>query len=214
MVQRLDELGIKTVDHLIITNPSLSHMNGAKAVMENFEVRSLIMPDMPESEMNARLRSFVRSLKSMSNDLTLINKENAGKVIDIYGASIKLLTPLTVKYIDDPDCYSIAIRLCYGETAFLFMSHIREEDEQLLISKNIKADVLAVTRNTGDNVNSDEFINAVSPEYAILTSLDEQLNLLNKETRDKLENKGINVINIRDEGTAVFVTDSKTVTKR
>ena len=82
-----------------------------------------------------------------------------------------MLAPLIYNKEDDND-NSLVLRLsCYGKTV-LFTGDMQFAEEETLLksSENLKADILKVGNHENKDATSVEFVKAVSPDVAVITT--------------------------------------------
>jgi competence protein ComEC len=108
-------------------------------------------------------------------------------------------------------------RLSFNETSFLFTSDIEEERELLLIQKQkqlqqnfLSVDVLKVSHHGSQTSSNTEFLQAVSPEIAVIqVGTDNRFGHPHQETIDRLNKKGIDIFRTDISGTIRIVSNGK-----
>ena len=85
-------------------------------------------------------------------------------------ASVEFLGPVE-DYGDDPNEGSLVARVRYGETSFLFTGDMgfEAEDDMLAANVDVSATVLKVAHHGSAGSSSTEFLEAVDPEYAVIS---------------------------------------------
>lgn len=165
----LSMLEIDTIDYLLVTHQHDDHMGGATEIINHYSVSNILMPKL--SEDNAVI--------SMTYD-NLINAISENKVTPIsisYGDSFMLGSALVeifspMKQYDNINNMSVVTKITYGNTSFLFTGDSEKEiEKQLLrVGADISADVLKVGHHGSNTSSTDNFLSAVNPDYAIISS--------------------------------------------
>jgi competence protein ComEC len=121
-----------------------------------------------------------------------------------------ILAPNSASY-DDLNNYSIVLKLTYNGKSFIFTGDAEVDSEEEILAKgyDLKADVLKVGHHGSTSSTSDEFLAAVSPEYAVIcVGVDNTYGHPHQETLDKLNTEGIKIYRTDlSGGTIQFVVD-------
>lgn len=206
--------GISKIDYFVLTDFDTENILGAETVLSDLDVGTVIMPDMKTSEMSAPMRARVNKIKEADAQFVIVNESNVNATFKFGDADFTLLTPLTIKYSDECNCYSIAIKLNYGETSFLFMSDTTVENIEMLLASNadLKADIISVSQNGRAKCTSDELLDRVQPDCAVISLPDERFEE-HLELVQRLEQRNIDISYVTEEISAAFVSNGKTVVR-
>ena len=124
-----------------------------------------------------------------------INTAGSGKTI--YSDSevqIDILAPVSESY-DDTNNYSVVVKITYGSNSFLFTGDAEELSENEMLDScydELSADVLKVGHHGSNTSSSDAFMQAVNPEYAVIScGAGNSYDHPHSETITKLKNMGI-----------------------
>ena len=181
--QVLSELGKvmpffdRWIDMLVLTHPHADHVTGLTDILKRYAVKKVLLPE--EKFSSAVYQEF----------LDLIEKKHIEKIYAQTGERV-WLDPATVFDVYSPpagqidetkgsDAFgnnsmdvndtSIVGKLSFGKTRFLFMGDAGFAVEQELIPEfNLQADVLKVGHHGSRYSSSAEFLQAVSPKYAVI----------------------------------------------
>lgn len=210
------DMGIKRVDLFIITTLNANGIAGAEAILSNFTVEKVVMPEADASVLSIATKKTVNRIKQLAKEPIAIDKSFVGRSFELDEACFTVLTPLAADGSDDYESYSIAIKLDYGEVTFLFMSDINKDNVDKLAesNENIKADVIFISQNQCPDCTSDKLLERVMPHYAVVTvpSLpfsDESLAVV----AERLEAREIDVSYINTNSVANFTSNGKTLHK-
>ena len=207
VVNFLKRKGIEEIDFLIITHPHLDHMGGIFHVLQHIKVKRCYDNGQPLPKNNDIYRWY--------NDL--FRKDNykplkAGEKIILGNVIINVLSP--EKFTSDWNANSLVLKINYGETSFLLMGDANIKVEKMLLEKNInlKADVLKVGHHGAKDASSERFIEAVSPQYAVI-SIDEN-NIRGYPAVSvikRFQNKGIKLFFTYRDGDIIFKSNGKNI---
>lgn len=163
------ENGIDIFSSVMTSHYHSDHGGGIYELIEEGRAGRLIIPD---TEDTGTLKNKLTKLANRNN--IEIMSVAAGNSIDIGHPDMKLevLFPDGSIYANvdkNINNDSIILRLDYFDTSFLFTGDLEEEAEMVLVnSGRLDADVLKVGHHGSKTSTSKEFLEAVSPAYAII----------------------------------------------
>lgn len=168
IVGALNSLGVKRLDHVIITHPHVDHFGGMYEVLRGFPVGSLLMPEVPE-DMIPRTMNYSKLLASI--DLYDVKCEyvSAGDIFSIGDDSqLEIIAPLYNDY-NELNNLSIVARFIHGKNSFLFTGDLESAAERDLLSAqtDLDADVLKAGHHGSAGASSADFLEAVTPEIVV-----------------------------------------------
>lgn len=155
----LKELGIEKINYLIGTHSDDDHIGGMIDIVNNFEIENLYMPvKETDNQTYSKLKNNIKRIEI--NDIITIGSAKA-----------------IVKWVDNIGEYSdnnssIVLQLNYKEKKYLFTGDIESKVEKELIKMNTleKVDILKVSHHGSNSSTNTNFLDAVSPRYAIISS--------------------------------------------
>lgn len=170
IARHLKQLGIKTIDFLVLTHPHEDHIGGADDIIEAFEIGKIIMPkigsnDIPQSDVYREL------LETIHNENHRITTAVAGKNLsDSEQYSVTCLSPSGSDY-GSLNNYSVVLMIKCFNTKFLFMGDAESPIEKELINKkaDIDADILKVSHHGSGLSTTEGFLRHVTPDYSIIS---------------------------------------------
>jgi len=166
IIEYIKSQGVGTLKYMIATHPHEDHIGALAAVIQNFPVENIIMPDIP-----ATTRVFEDLLTAVGQKGLKITKPAHGDSYGLNGASFTILAPIRSSYQDMND-HSIVIKLVNGKNAFLFTGDAEEQSESDMLSlygSSLKSDVLKVGHHGSASSTSRAFLDAVNPAYAVIS---------------------------------------------
>lgn len=206
VVDALNNLGVSTINELVLTHFDQDHVGGAAAVLDNFSVDEVIATY--ESKESDEVNAYHEAVKSHGVDVV----EVRSKTERVYDAvNYTIIPPERESYDEDTsNNSSLVVRVTFGSVSMLFAGDIqRERIEELLASgTDLSANLLKVPHHGKEDDDSEKFFKAVSPMYAVITSSkdDKESDSVVKE----LEDCGARVFLTR-KGEVTAITDGKTL---
>lgn len=208
----LKKQGITQLDYVIATHPHSDHIGGMDEVLEQIPVRELFMMRFSES-MTPTTKSYTSLLYAIYDHHVQLTEPQNGQVLKLGDAKITLLVP-KAEY-ESMNNMSIVARLDYDNASFLFTGDAEKEREKelLRLQTNLNADVLKVGHHGSSTSSSKEFIQAVSPKYAVIScGKNNDYGHPNKRTLQILSE--IQLYRTDYSGTVVIASDGKHYTIR
>ena len=114
---------------------------------------------------------------------------------------------------DDEDLNdaSIVLRLDYGDTSYLFTGDATKKVEKNILDKNIDVDVLKVAHHGSPYSSTNEFLDKVSPKYAIILTGENSYGHPSKKILSRLEKKDVTIYRTDNDGTIKLTSDGKKI---
>lgn len=197
-----------TIDYAVISHQHDDHIGSFPEILENYEIGTVYMPESPIS--NPQTKESMKLIDKL--DIPLVTAK-AGVVVCDGDIRAEFLSPMYEHYGDDND-YSGVLYLTYGEKSFLFMGDATTDVENDLRSKGTipHADVLKVGHHGSKTSTGKNFLNAVNPTYAIITTGENDYGHPTKKVLDLLNAKGIEIYRSDLHGNITVITDGKELT--
>ena len=115
------------------------------------------------------------------------------------------------KRVEELNGTSVVLRFVYGESSFLFMGDAPVEMEEGILAAgewDLESNVLKVGHHGSSDSNSAEFINAVAPQYAVISAgKDNPYGHPSLRTVKRLERAGARVLRTDMRGDVRFIGD-------
>ena len=206
----LKKRGVKTLDFVVNTHPDSDHIGGLQNVLLGFPVRHYFSPALPKNllpdsaeYLGVQKALKIRNIKEMH--------PNAGSSFDVGRLHILVLGPVQTGSTTNNN--SIILKLVFGQSRFLLMGDAEKEEEQTLLAAkaDLGADVLKVGHHGSDTSTTQEFHDAVRPQFAVNSVGEDSNNQPKATVSRRLANAGISVYRTDIVGTVVFLSDGKKI---
>lgn len=205
--------GISELDYLILTHPHEDHIGGADVALTKLDVSTIMMPELKAD--TAAYRAVIQAMKDNAVKNTV---PSVGSTYALGEASFTVVAPSDVNNEETND-HSVGILLQHGENKFLFTGDAEKEAEYDMIKyaeesgTDIACDVYKVGHHGSKTASSEELIEAVSPEYAVIScGEDNDYGHPHAEVLNRFRANGIKVYRTDEQGSIVAVSDGEEIT--
>ena len=210
LVAYLEAAGVHTIDYLVLTHPDADHIGNADYVIENYDVKNILLPDFA-----ATTKTYESMLTAMENSEANVICPEPGYTFSIGALQNTVIAP-NDDYKDANEV-SIVIKSVYGETSVMLTGDAEVESEEDIVkiwsAESLKCDILKVGHHGSTSSTTDDFLAAVDPEIAIISCGEgNTYGHPHKETLDKLNVKGVKIYRTDLLGNIVFKTDGENFT--
>lgn len=217
----LQRLGIERIDYLITTHADADHIGGHAAVIEYYETKANGIGAIYDPGIAAGTQTYEEYLDAVERYNLSLYETHAGDTIPFSkeNLNVQVLGPPD-PYLDDrdPNENSLALRITFGQTSFLFPGDVEHSGEQYLIDRYGKAldsTVLTVPHHGSNSSSSAAFLDTVSPSVASISSAyDSPYGHPHEGTLQRLAERSIPTYWTATHGTTVFVSNGETVTAK
>jgi competence protein ComEC len=190
----------RNIEVIIATHPDQDHIDGLTGVMKNYKIGKVIDNGM-ESESQV-----------YENYLNIINEKNISRLEGKKGMNIKLTeanleifypadTP--EKNSKDTNAGSIMGKLTYGQNSFLLTGDFPTIKDAEIFSSgaNLSAKVLKIAHHGSKYATSEEFLEKVNPEEAIISvGKNNRYGHPAPEILERLKEKGVKILRTDEAG--------------
>jgi competence protein ComEC len=207
VVAYLESCGITDIDYLVATHPDADHIGGMAAVLTEFDVEHDIIAPEKTSTTNT-YKKFVQavdlepgvSLTTPAVGTTYVMGDATIEVIaNGYGAT-------------DTNDASIILKVTCDGKSILLTGDASSKVEAALIADgaDLDSDVLKVGHHGSRTSTSTEFLDAVTPDFAVISS-GGKYGHPHQETLDRLAANNAKVYRTDTQGTVVFLFSDGTI---
>jgi competence protein ComEC len=197
------------IDFLLVSHPDKDHYEGFFSLLDKYSTDVFMesgIKDVTDEYLSLKQKTV---LKKIPNIIA-----RRGQIIDIGGgAYIEILFPDRDVSELETNNGSIIARLVYGETSVIISGDAPKAMENYLISidsQKIQSDIVVLGHHGAKTSTGEEYIKAVSPEYAIISvGKDNSYGHPNQETLDTLKKIKTTILATCEMGRITFQSDGK-----
>ncbi len=206
MLDYLRSKAITKIDCFVLTHPHADHIGGAPNVLENFDVRSVLMPDC-----TANTAIFQHTLQAIEESGADVIEAESGSVYTWGAVRMSVLAPNKDSYANTNN-YSVAFRLDYGQTSMMLTGDAETASLNEILDTyppaTLNCDVMKAGHHGAENANPERFLSAVSPNIVVIScGADNSYGHPHKETLERLRELDAKVYRTDESGTVVLVSD-------
>lgn len=203
IVNALNALGISKLDYVIGTHVHEDHIGGMSYIVDSIEIGKFYLPYNTTNTTSY----YEKLLTSLTNKSMNIEQAEIGEKFNLGDASCEIMAVRN----DEPENIneeSIVLELTYGVQKFLFMGDAEVSNEKLRNWNDI--DVLKVGHHGSNTSSSEDFLNQVLPEIAIISVGEGNSYGLPKENiLKRFEKIGSTIYRTDTDGTIQIVSDGE-----
>jgi len=203
----------KTIDLMILTHPHDDHVAGLIEVLKRYQVEKILYTGVTHNAPN--YLAWLKLVRKKKVQMLIIDKP---QIIKLGAESqLEILYPdqsLLAKAVSDLNQSSIVMMLAYGKNKFLLTGDAGEEVERKLIDSgtNLSAEVLKVGHHGSQSSTSEEFLNQVKPNLAVISvGKDNDFGHPSLRTVKRLERAGAEIYRTDEKGTVRIESDGEKI---
>jgi beta-lactamase superfamily II metal-dependent hydrolase len=211
VISYLREQGVAKIDLLIGTHPHSDHIGDMDTLIEAFEIGEILLPDIP-AEVTPTTQTYTDLLLAIGKKGLQITLAQPGDTYSLGDATLTILAPLAA--YTELNELSVAARLTYGETAFLFTGDIEAAAEADILEsgRNLQADVLDVAHHGSNSSSTEEFLDKVNPTIAVIScGVDNSYGHPARDAVERLQAAGATIYRTDLDGAVIVTSDGHTV---
>ena len=202
---------ITKIDYLIATHPHEDHIGGMADIIDACTIVDMYMPNVSRDTL-----AYMDMIGAANDKKIEPIYPYSGLVIKLGKAKVTFLSPeLETSLIEASDAdahkYCIVLKVEFEECSGLFMGDAEVDiEDQLMAMADISVDVLKVGHHGSKTSTSEEFLDKVSPKYAVISVGEpNQYNHPDKEILDRLSKKKVKRYLTSERGNITFVTNGQ-----
>lgn len=210
LVPYLRHYGIREVEAIFLTHAHADHAAGAGAVLKDMPVRAVYTAC--EGREDYRISMRLAASDPLLNKLHPVRED---EVFEIDGVRIEVVYAPQgqVRNVSGNEA-SNTYRVTYGSASFLITGDLTMENEKVILEENkdIHSTVLKVGHHGSDSSSSKEFLQAVSPVYAVISvGADNSFGHPKQSVLKRLQEQGAKILRTDLGGEISFYTDGRSM---
>lgn len=203
VVSYLQEQGIESFDYIIASHYDLDHISGLVGVVNVFPANTILGPNyVGDTDIYASLINKINE-----KDESIVSP-SVGDTYTLGSATLEVLAPLEL-YADPNECSIVIKASCNGSSALL-TGDASNQSENAMISSgaDLSSDILMVGHHGSAAATSEEFLNSVNPQYAVIScGSDNKFRHPAQDTMTRLQNRNLNLFRTDLQGTVTATLD-------
>lgn len=208
VVSYLKNEGIDQLDYVVASHYDSDHINGVIGALNAFPVDTIIGPDYIHDSQT--YQSFTNTVASLGKE---VEHPVVGTTYELGSADITVLAPAEI--VDDSNDNSVALKIENGENSFIVTGDAEYTSEAKMLASgiDIDTDVLVIGHHGSASSTSWDFIEATTPEYAIISCGEgNSYGHPDADTMEKLESMEISVFRTDKQGNIIATSDGTDIT--
>ncbi len=205
----LKTLNLKSLTYIVATHTDADHIGGLSGALTYADVGTFYCSS--TSSDTKTFKSLNERLTAKGKSITVPNAQDSFMLGD---AKVTFVEPAGTTSKSDNNS-SLVLRIQHGEKSFLFEGDAEKEEESEMVSskENLDADVLKVAHHGSKSSSSTSFLQAVSPQTAVISVGSNSYGHPNSNVIQSLQNVGATVLRTDEQGTIVMKSDGKNISE-
>lgn len=206
---QISQYGIKNLDAVVISHLHSDHIGALPQITENFKIDNLIMPPILEKSISGAQKSKELIQKGGGQ----FYQAAQGLNFNIGEFEITVLSDFQDK--SNENNRSLYVMAEINGIKFLFTGDAEQKMENLLLKENLNldCDILKVSHHGSNTSSSIDFLNAATPEYAVISVGEDNIySHPHSETVKALKNETDKIYRTDQNGDITFNIDGQKIT--
>ncbi len=211
LLSYLQDHGVADIEVMVATHPDADHVGGLITLVNRLPVHQVLL-----NGQSATTQTYQDLINAIAAKAVPTVVPRAGDTF-VWGCCV---TARTVHPVEPPgedtNNASIVLRISYGQTDFLFTGDIEEAAEKAILERGelVEAEVLKVAHHGSKSGSSTAFLNAVSPEVAVISVGPNPYGHPSGEVLARLSSVGASIYRTDLQGTIVVETNGEVYSVR
>ncbi len=205
--------GVKAIEYAIFTHPHEDHIGGADMVINNYDIKNVILPNCPSTT-----KTYTNMLSAISKKNVTTKEAHSGDKYRVGELVLNILGPVRNDYEEVND-HSIVILAEWGGTRVMLAGDAELEAENDILEKfgnsNINCNILKLGHHGSSSSSGEKWLKALDPDIGIICcGKDNEYGHPHSEIVERLSKHGIKSYRTDELGSLVFVSDGSTVSQK
>jgi len=197
----------RSIDVIILTHPEKDHLAGLIEVLKRYKVDYILWTGVVrQTSENDKWRNL---LKEEKGEIVIVKAGQKMKAGEVWFNILSPAENLERKESKDSNDTSVVFRLVFKQNSFLFTGDISSLIEKELIEQgvNLISDVLKIGHHGSKHSTSNSFLEAVSPEVAVIQVGKNSYGHPTEEVLQRLKKFDIEILRTDKDGDIKIVSD-------
>lgn len=210
IINYIKNLGIYDIEYFILTHYHEDHIGSVPNILNEFDVLKIYIPDTTTDT-----QIYKETIQAIEKENAEVIKAKGGtNIIDTANLDFEVLAPNSMWYSEMNE-FSLVTKLVYGNTSFLFTGDAESvsELEMIRAGYDLDIDLLKVGHHGGETSTSQLFLDATTPESAVISvGVGNSYGHPHEKTLNRLNNIGAKVYRTDEQGTIIAISDGSKIT--
>ena len=204
IVSFLKERERETVDYLILTHYDKDHVGGAGKVIKDLDVKNILGPD--HNQMSEEVDKYISALRAKDITPQLVTEDIS---FELDGVQYTVDAPDKTNYgPNDDNDFSLVTKVVHGDNTMIFAGDAMEARLGEVMDLG-DCDLLKVPYHGRKIANLGDFLDKVTPEYAVVCTSKEEFS---GTVQKQLNKRNIEFRSTCFNGRVTAVSDGKSIT--
>ena len=197
------------IELLILTHPHSDHIGGAQKVLEKFEVKYIVMPDVVST--TTQFEKLCDAIAKEKEEGCVLYSAEPGDIYEIDGCTLRMTGPWEINEEELNNC-SASFMFTYGSFDALFTGDSEKKAEKLMLfnAGDLDCELYKVAHHGADTSSCEEMVNAMTPQISVVScGKDNSYGHPSTEIVQRLNNAGSAVFVTSEVGTVTVTTDGE-----
>lgn len=202
----------RNIDLVILTHPDHDHLFGLLEVLKRYQIKNILWTGVVKN--TAEWKEWRKLIEEEGANIIIaeagqridFQRSDLSERSDLYMLILYPFENLEGLEVENSNDSSIVAQLVFNDSSFLFAGDISKKIELKLINQDqeLDSDILKVAHHGSKTSTSLEFLQAVSPEVAVISVGENKWGHPAEEVLQRLEQFGIDILITKELGDIKF----------
>ncbi len=211
IIPLMDKLKINKIDYAFISHFDNDHYGGMVSLISQHKINKVYFPATDTSSKADRFIEYLDNNKIAHKKCGSLNMKESG--LSLYALCRRQI--LGERYSSNDN--SIIVKVIYGNNSFLFTGDLEKRGESYFLNNSkefLNSDVLKIAHHGSSGGTSDEFLNAVTPRFSLISAgIKNKFRHPSKEVLKKLRNHKSLIYRTDISGAVILKSDGENISE-